>query len=233
MKLNLPESFADLISLVYPDVCLCCEGTLVKGEDAICTRCILDLPRTHYHNDKNNPLAIKFMGRVNLDHALAFLKFRKKGNVQRLLHALKYQGNREIGLKLGRIYGHQLNESMITSHYDVIIPVPLHISRFRQRGYNQSDEWGRGISETTGISFESNVLVRGHKTETQTRKTKLNRWKNVEEIFYVQKHNLVSGKKILLVDDVVTTGATLESCAIALIEADCKSVGLACIAYAE
>lgn len=233
MKLNFIESLDDLISLVYPEVCLCCEGPLVKGEDAICTRCIIDLPRTNYHADACNPMAAKFIGRLNLDHALAFLRFRKKGNVQRLLHALKYQGHREIGIKLGRVYGHQLCKSIATSHYDVITSVPLHISRLRQRGYNQSDEWGRGISQATGIPFESNVLVRGHKTETQTKKTKLNRWRNVEKIFYVKNHDLIVGKKVLLVDDVVTTGATLESCAVALLNAGCKSVGLACIAFAE
>jgi len=232
MNINFLEALDDFISLVYPKTCLSCGKALVKGEDIICTRCIIDLPRTNFHIDQENPLALRLRGRLELMHALAFLKFRKKGKVQRLLHALKYKGHREIGVKLGKVYGEELRLAGIASAYDVIVSVPLHISRMRQRGYNQSDEWARGLSESAKITFEMNVLARSLKTETQTRKTKLNRWENVKEIFYVKEPELISGKRVLLVDDVVTTGATLESCSNALIAGNCSSIGIACMAYA-
>ncbi len=223
----------DFVTLVYPKICLSCRDSLVKGEDVICTKCILDLPLTNFHKDPENPLAIRFKGRLQLIHALAFLWFRKKGKVQSLLHSLKYKGNKEVGLKLGKVYGHELYQSGLVSQYDIIVSVPLHNSRLRQRGYNQSDEWARGLSYSTKINFELDVLARGYKTETQTRKTKLSRWENVKEIFYVKAPQLVAGKTVLLVDDVVTTGATLESCCNTLFESGCKGVGIACIAFAE
>jgi ComF family protein len=230
MSINIQEILDDFVSLIYPKCCLSCQISLVKGEEVICTKCILELPRCACHHDADNPLALKFKGRVPLSHALAFLRFRKKSKVQRLLHALKYQGHPEIGEMLGRVYGNELKEAGIATHYDVITSVPLHASRLQQRGYNQSDEWGKGISYSTGIPFIPGVLARRSKTETQTKRTKLGRWDNVKDIFYTAQDQRCLGKKVLLVDDVVTTGATLESCSDALYRGGCEKVGIACIA---
>ena len=230
MTLGLREVLNDFLSLVYPECCISCQDHLVKGEEIICTRCILDLPKCNFIDDPNNTLALKFKGRIHLNHALAFLKFRKKSRVQRLLHALKYQGHREIGYKLGRVYGEELVKAGIGSMYDMITTVPLHDSRLKQRGYNQSDEWARGISESTGITFAPNLLARRHKTETQTKRTKMSRWENVKEIFFVQKPESILGKRVLLADDVVTTGATLESCGQTLLEGFCDQIGIVCLA---
>jgi ComF family protein len=150
--------------------------------------------------------------------------------VQRLLHALKYQGHREIGQMLGRVYGNELKEAGIASQYEVITSVPLHPSRLQQRGYNQSDEWAKGLSDSTGIEFIPGLLARRSKTETQTKRTKLGRWNNVKEIFHAVEDQRYLGKNVLLVDDVVTTGATLESCSEALYKGGCGKVGIACIA---
>lgn len=224
------EVFKDFLSLVYPEFCISCLDHLVKGEDIICTRCILELPKCNFIDDPENTLALKFKGRVNLEHALAFLKFRKKSRVQRLLHALKYKGCREIGYKLGRVYGEELAEAGIGSVYDLITTVPLHPSRLQQRGYNQSDEWAKGISESTRITFIPNLLARRLKTETQTKRTKMSRWENVKEVFFIRETEPIAGKRILLADDVVTTGATLESCGQALLQGGCHGVGIVCIA---
>lgn len=227
------EILDDFVSLIYPKFCYGCQGSLVKGEEIICTHCLLDLPRTNYHLNADNPLAIKFHGRLDLSHALAYLKFRKKSKVQNLLHALKYKGCRDVGYKLGLMYGEELKRIGISEQYDVITSVPLHINRFRQRGYNQSDEWAKGISESTKVLFKSNLLIRKTRTTTQTKRSKLGRWENVSEVFELKSQGSVVGARILLVDDVVTTGATIESCGKLLLAESCKSLGIACLAVSQ
>lgn len=226
------EILQDFISLFYPEQCYGCGRLLVKNERILCTFCLCDMPLTDYHLYPDNILKYRFAGRVPLDHALAFFKFRKKGMVQRILHTLKYQDQPKLGIALGEHYGAVLNETKIPGYYDLIVPVPLHHTRLRQRGYNQSLLWAQGISKITGIPVEENALLKKMKTGTQTKRSRLLRWKNVETVFYVKNSNLIAGKKILLADDVVTTGATLEACAEQLLAAGARSVGIVCIAEA-
>lgn len=233
MYLEFREVLEDFVSLIYPKFCNACQNSLVKGEEIICTHCLLDLPRTNYHFNTDNPLMTRFRGRLELAHALAYLKFKKKSKVQHLLHALKYYGCTEIGYKLGLMYGEELKRTGISLQYDLITSVPLHASRLRQRGYNQSDEWARGISETTKIPFRNDLLVRKLKTKTQTKRSKLGRWENVSEVFELKAKGSIEGKRILLVDDVVTTGSTIESCGMLLLEGSCKTLGIACLAVSE
>lgn len=223
----------DFVSLIYPTVCEACHRPLVKGENVICTYCIIDLPRSNYHNESNNPLTKRFQGRVPVKHAMAFLKFRKKGPVQRLLHSLKYRNRPEVGVKLGQVYGAEMTQAGLNTKFDLIVPVPLHPSRLRYRGYNQSEKWGMGLSATTKIPMEGKALQRIRRTNTQTKRTKLNRWENVREVFRVKNPEVVHNKRILLVDDVVTTGATLEACCQALLSCGCAEIGIACIALVE
>ena len=233
MYLEFREVLEDFVSLIYPKFCNACQNSLVKGEEIICTHCLLDLPRTNYHLTSNNPLMMRFRGRLDLTHALAYLKFRKKGKVQHLLHALKYYGCTEIGYKLGLVYGEELKRTEISLQYDVITAVPLHVSRLRQRGYNQSDEWARGLADSTKIPFRNDLLKRKLKTKTQTKRSKLGRWENVSEVFELKNEPSIEGKRILLVDDVVTTGSTLESCGMLLLGASCNALGIACLAVSE
>lgn len=231
MKFFATEIFADFISLFYPRYCFSCEQGLAKGEEVVCTACMLELPRTHYHTDPANALFTRLHGRIPLDFAVAFFLFRKRGKVQRLLHQLKYNNHPEIGETLGRVYGEDLRQHYLDSQIDVIIPVPLHQSRKRRRGYNQSTEFGKGLASSMDKPCSDDVLIRTRKTETQTRKTKLRRWQNVKEVFHVAKPEQVRDKRVLLVDDVITTGATIEACARMLLESGCKSVSVASIAY--
>lgn len=223
----------DFISLVYPRFCEACHRPLVKGEELFCTGCLCDLPRTYFHETKDHPLARKFRGRLSVDHALAFLKFRKGGKVQQLLHSLKYRNRPEIAYRLGVVYGEELKEKGVVAGYDVVVAVPLHPSRLRQRGYNQSDEWAKGLSRALEIPFEPNVIRRLRRTRTQTDRTKLRRWENVRDVFAIETSGRVAGKRVLLVDDVVTTGATLEACGGVLFDAGCSSIGLLCMAAAS
>lgn len=231
MKTFAREVLVDFISLFYPRYCFACNEGLAKGEETVCSHCMLELPRTHYHLDRENALFRRLDGRIPLQYALAFFLFRKGGKVQRLLHALKYNNHPEIGEMLGEVYGSELKQTDFA--FDLIIPVPLHASKKRLRGYNQSEEFAKGLSKGLDIPFSPDTLVRVTKTETQTRKTKLMRWQNVSEVFQIENSDRIKGRHVLLVDDVITTGATIEACALALLENGCEKLSIASIAYAE
>lgn len=233
MKTFLTEITDDFISLLYPHYCEGCQGALVKGEYILCTQCLSDLPRTDMHLDPDNALATRMRGRIPVIAAAAFLRFRKKGKVQRLLHALKYRNRPEVGFRLGFVYGSDLASAGFCDNFDMIVPVPLHPARLRTRGYNQAAEWGRGLSEATGIPMEEDVIRRLRNTKTQTKRSRINRWENVSEVFATTDAEKVRGRNVLLVDDVATTGATLEACGQALLNAGCAGLGIACIAMAQ
>jgi ComF family protein len=232
MRTFAKDILIDFVSLLYPRYCFACREGLVKGEETICSRCMLELPRTHYHLDTENALYRRLQGRIPLKFAFAFFLFRKGGKVQHLLHALKYSNHPEIGETLGEVYGQELQQAGFNQKFNLIVPVPLHASRKRKRGYNQSEKFAAGLSKNLNIPF-SDALLRATKTETQTRKTKLKRWQNVSEVFQVKEPELIRNQDILLVDDVITTGATIEACSQVLIEEGCSSISIASIAYAE
>jgi ComF family protein len=227
-----PELVRDFVSLIFPDYCLACGKSLVKGEKLICTSCILQMPETNYHLDEDNPLRNRISNRIPLRYAMALFKFTKSGRVQSVLHTLKYKNEPELGIMLGNVYGDRLVAAGLSGAFELIIPVPLHKSRKRKRGYNQSAKFAEGLSQKLGIPFSDDLLERKTKTDTQTRKSKLSRWQNVTEVFRVKDDKAIQNKNILLVDDVVTTGATLEACGNFLIEAGCGSLSIACIAEA-
>ncbi len=233
MRTFAKDVLVDFISLLYPRYCFACSDGLVKGEETICSRCMIELPRTHYHAESENALFKRLNGRIPLSFALAFFLFRKGGKVQHLLHALKYSNHPEIGETLGEVYGEELQQANYGEKFNVIVPVPLHISRKRKRGYNQSEEFAKGLSKSLKIPFSGDALERIIKTETQTRKTKLKRWQNVSEVFRLKEHDQIVNQHVLLVDDVITTGATIEACAQVLLENGCSAISIASIAYAE
>jgi ComF family protein len=220
----------DFISLFFPDYCLGCSNTLVKGENMICTRCMLQIPQTNYHLNPDNPLFLRFVGRIQIRNAFGLFKFTKQGRIQQILHALKYKNQPEAGIALGKVYGQKLKNSNYT--FDLIVPIPLHTTRLRKRGYNQSAKFAEGLGEIMGIPFSEKVVLRKVKTETQTNKSKLDRWKNVSDVFVVIGEGQISRKHILLVDDVITTGATIEACAQVLLDHGAANISIACIAVA-
>ena len=227
------DIFGDFVSLFFPKYCLACDNALVKGESMICTLCMLEMPQTDYHRSRENPLSHRLSYRIPVKHAMALFKFSKSGRVQHLLHQLKYRNHPEIGVTLGRIYGEKMTtESDLRSNVDLIIPIPLHPARKRKRGYNQSAKFAEGLSERLELPFTDELLERRIKTETQTRKTKLNRWENISGVFGIKNSGALEGKKILLVDDVITTGSTLEACSQVLIDHGCQQLNIACIAEA-
>ena len=213
MKFNFINS---IIGLLYPSVCAACGNSLFKWENVVCTRCRNLLPKTGYELNEDNPLARMFYGKVRLKAVTARFFFSKEGKVQHLIHELKYKGNGEAGVFLGQELGKSIKEAPLFKGIDYLIPVPLHPKRERKRGYNQSMMIAQGISEVTGIPVGDTFLVRSVNTATQTRKSKEERWQNVKDIFDVKHPERLEGKYVLLIDDVLTTGATLEACALKL-----------------
>ncbi|MCC6691671.1 MAG: ComF family protein [Bacteroidia bacterium] len=221
----------DALSLFFPVLCAACDAGLVKGEEHICTQCLYKLPKTNFHSQYENPMDRLLWGRVNVDKAAAYYMFSKEGKVQKLIHKLKYKGQKEIGLTIGKHFAHELNETCWLREFDAIIPVPLHKSKLRKRGYNQSEYFATGISAVSKIPVITECVTRILPTTTQTRKSRYLRWKNVNDVFKIKNPHMVEGKNILLVDDVVTTGSTLEACAEKILELKNTKISVATIAY--
>lgn len=224
-----------LLDLFFPNVCLLCQTGLETGEEIVCTGCRLKLPETLLHRTPDDPFLMnRFAGKVPVAFVYAYVYFQKKGPVQKLIHALKYKQRQDVGLALGRWYGKQLKEEAgIAVESDVIVPVPLHPARYQQRGYNQADCFAQGLAEALEIPYRVDLLKRTKKTESQTRKDRMQRWENVGSVFAIEDRGAIENLRILLVDDVLTTGATLEACAEVLLQAGCHSVGILTIAAAR
>jgi ComF family protein len=222
--------FEDFLALVFPKTCCLCKRSLFDFEDQLCKVCIAALPITNYHlRPQNNELVTKIMGLTKPNLVMSFLRFSKKGASQSLLHQLKYKNKPEIGVEIGRLYGNILHENGFTNNWDQITPVPLHPVKQKKRGYNQSEQFAKGLSESIGIPVVLS-LIRVQYTETQTKKSRMERIENVAEVFDIDPNNEVHGKRLLLVDDVMTTGATLITCANVLLEKGSEVVDLAVIA---
>ncbi len=223
---------SDFISLIFPRICAGCGNSLWKHEEAICHFCEYHLPKTNFHADPENPVARLFHGRVGLESAAAFLSFNRGSKVQHLVHQLKYKGRKDIGIYLGEQYGHLLKNTPPFNSADAIIPVPLHKKKYMKRGYNQSEQFAIGLAKAMNIPVSRHLLTRTQATETQTRKSRFSRYQNVKEIFTVNSPQDWKSGHLLLVDDVITTGATLESCCQALNSIPEVKISVACIAAA-
>lgn len=222
----------DFFSLLFPRICSACGNSLWKNEETICLSCDYHLPRTNFQLSLENPVSRLFWGRVKLESAAAYLYFNKGNKVQRLIHQLKYKGRRDIGICLGRQYGIYLRHAPLFKDIQLIVPLPLHMKKLMQRGYNQSEQFAIGLGETMGIPVLSHVINRRKETETQTKKSRFRRWQNVAEVFEVTDPGPLKMKHILLVDDVITTGATLESCIHSLSSVNGIRISVAAIAVA-
>lgn len=223
---------ADLLHYIFPECCRACGNALFKGEEVLCTFCLYHIPKTNYHKYAGNPVERKFWGKVPVQHASAYLLFNKGQRVQHLMHQLKYKGATEIGTMLGNLYGNELKQSKFFQGIDAVVPVPLHISRLRKRGYNQSEFPAIEIAKCLNCVMDKNLIFRSVKTETQTKKHRFERWQNVETIFRLNESRKFDYHHVLLVDDVITTGSTLASCASVLINDAKVKVSIAALAVA-
>ncbi|MCF8237944.1 MAG: ComF family protein [Saprospiraceae bacterium] len=224
------EAFLDLL---YPRLCAACGIHHPIRDAALCVSCQLELPRTDYHLFEENPITRRLMGRFPLQSATSMFYFVKDTPIQHLLHRIKYLGRKEAAWSLGRQYGRELRELEPYAKIDLVIPVPLHPSREHQRGYNQSAWLARGLAEGLDRPVRERALSRARKTETQTHKSRQERLFNTEGAFLVREPRRIIGKHVLLVDDVMTTGATLEACALPLLQAEGVQLSIVTLAIAQ
>ncbi|GGF28079.1 ComF family protein [Echinicola rosea] len=222
--------FNDFLALVFPQTCAVCRSSLFDFEELICRSCQVQLPFTTYHQrPDNNDLALKVMGLTRVGRVMAFLRYSKKGVSQRLLHQLKYRNQPEMGVLLGKMYGHELARNGYKDTWDGIFAIPLHPAKQKRRGYNQSMMFAEGLSSVLDSPVRDSLL-RTKFTSTQTNKSRMERIANVEHVFSLVTGTDLKNKKLLLVDDVMTTGATLAAAANVLLEAGAEQVDLAVIA---
>ncbi len=222
-----------LINLLFPRTCAACGNILLEGEDTVCTTCRFLLPKTGYENNPNNPLAQMFFGQMPFNAVMAEFFFSKTGKVQHLIHGLKYHNCRENGIFLGQEIGKSLLKAHDYQGVDCIIPIPLHPKKEKIRGYNQSHVIAEGISEIMNIPIAGKCFVRSVFTDTQTKKSREDRYQNVKDIFEVKNPSQLAGKHVLLVDDVLTTGATLMSAGKALMQVEGIKISVATVACAS
>ncbi len=227
------EYFNDLFCLFFPELCAACGRNLYRNERVICTACIYHLPLTHFHADPGNKMSKQLWGRFPFVQADAFVYFQKGNRVQNLMHQLKYNKRPDVGIRMGELYAYELNRSDSWKKADLIIPIPLHPHKLKKRGYNQSEQIAMGLASVLNIPVSSSNLVRIENTETQTRKSRFARYENLKGAFFIRDHSAFFHKHILLVDDVMTTGATLEACCIELLKIEGLRISISTLAYAE
>lgn len=216
MLSNLSKILNEVNTFVVPQTCFGCNAALYRGEPILCAFCRNELPLTDYNYREENAADRHFYGRCRVEKAASLLYYAENGLIQRLIHQLKYRGAEQIGTFFGKWYGALTAGENRPGCVDYVIPVPLHPARLRQRGYNQCSRFGREIARSLGTAYEESLLLRHRASPTQTRKDRWHRWKGTHGSFHLPDPERIRDKKILLVDDVITTGATLEACCKAL-----------------
>lgn len=224
------DYWTNFVHLFFPHTCMGCNADIMP-EQFLCTQCLMQLPHTGFFEAADNPVEQSFYGRVPINAAAAAFYFTKQSFVQQLLFQLKYKGRQDVGVWLGQQIGHQLNISKRFKPIDAIIPLPLHPKKEKLRGYNQSTCIAKGIAEVLQKPVYTNVIVRNKYTHTQTQKNRVQRWENMNDAFTIIEPAILKQQNILLVDDVITTGATLEACSNVLLSVPVASVQIATAAY--
>jgi len=223
----------DFLSLFLPRLCLGCRAHLVRGEQVLCTGCLLSMAMTGFHLQRGNMLEQAFWGRCLIERAAALSVYNRGSRIRKMIHALKYEGRTDIGRCLGELYGSILAENGFMEGIDMIIPVPLHRSRQRSRGYNQSEYFANGLSAATGVPAGKGLLLRTSRSGSQTKHGRYGRWENVQGLFMAAKPDEIRGRHLLLADDVITTGSTVEACVNALHESGDVRVSVVALAVAQ
>lgn len=211
-----PSFLNNIINLFYPRLCPACGDLLMQKEEVVCLSCSCLMPKTMYEGTHDNPLAQSFWGQVVFHAVTAEFFFSKTGKVQHLLHQLKYRGNMDAGYFLGQRLGESIKNAELFQGIDYLIPIPLHPKKEHMRGYNQSYVIAQGVEEKTKIPIIRDCLVRNVFTSTQTKKSREERWDNVKDIFDVRDGDRLKRRHVLLIDDVLTTGATLKAAGMTL-----------------
>ncbi|SFZ89606.1 comF family protein [Flaviramulus basaltis] len=221
-----------LVNLFFPKVCYACHNLLDDNENTICMDCRHDLPVTNFHFDNNDAVKKVLYGRAKIENGTALFRFEKEGIVQQLIHNLKYKEHETIGFFLGNWLGNELKTLDAYKDIDLVIPVPLHKKKLKKRGFNQVTKFGQQIAEALNADYKDDVLVKITNTKSQTNKGRFSRWTNTDELFALKNMENINNKHILLVDDIITTGATLEACINILNKAKNIKISIATMAIA-
>ncbi|PWA06622.1 ComF family protein [Flavobacterium psychrotolerans] len=225
--------FENLINVLFPKVCVGCNTFLLSNEKVICTVCRHEIPLTNHHLNPENEAFKKFYGKIPVEFTSTLVYYHKKGIVQEMIHSLKYRGHEEIGTILGDWHAEDLKRLPVTSTFDAIIPVPLHKKRLKERGYNQVTTFGLALSDNLNITYDTSILRRNIYSKTQVKKNLLKRTEVVGNIFEVEFTDKDHNKHFLLIDDVLTTGSTLEACGRALLKIPGAKISIVCMAMSH
>jgi ComF family protein len=228
---TLSSHLNDFAHLFFPHVCEGCGRDVVENNSLLCATCFLKLPETGFIKEANNPVEKIFYGRIKIETAGSGFYFTKHSLLQHLIIQLKYRGNKDVGFCLGKLLGYQLLETERFNNVDAIIPLPLNPKKERKRGYNQATIIADGISSVWYKPILKNAVQRTVFTETQTHKDRISRWQTMEGVFATDDRSSLEGKHILLIDDIVTTGATLEACGEKILQVPETKLSIATIAY--
>lgn len=218
--------------LFFPRLCSACYQTLQVYEKHICVSCHLTLPKVDFKDTHQNKLDKKFWGKLKVKNTYSFLQFIKNGSVQNVLHDLKYKNKPDLAEFMGKWFGEQLLSDQFENEIDLILAVPLHPVKLKRRGYNQAACIAEGLSSKLGVPYDSTAIIRNRFTETQTNKSRFKRFSNMDGVFEITDPEKVNGKRIALVDDVLTTGATLEIAGTEILKAGCTELSILTIAAA-
>ena len=229
--IRIKEIKDSFFHLLFPHVCSGCGNDILSKESTLCMRCMDAMPETNFELHPNNPVEKKFWGRLPILHATAQYYFTSESLMQRLMHQFKYKGNRELGAQLGRLMGESLKKSK-RFEIEALVPLPLFPAKEKRRGYNQATVLCQGIAEYMQVPILKNVIIRSQHTDTQTKKGRIERWQNMEGKFVLTNPEAITNKNILLIDDVVTTGATLEACGAELLKVENVRLSIAALCYA-
>ncbi|NNC50816.1 MAG: ComF family protein [Flaviramulus sp.] len=221
-----------LVNLFFPKVCYACHNLLNDNEETICLDCRHDLPVTNFHFDNDDAVARALYGRAKIENGTALFRFEKESIVQQLIHNLKYKDHEIIGYVLGNWLGNELKTIEAYQDIDIVIPVPLHEKKLKKRGYNQVAKFGQQIAEALNADYKDDVLIKITNTKSQTNKSRFSRWMNTDELFALKNMDAVDNKHILIVDDIITTGATLEACISVLNQVNSIKISIATMAIA-
>lgn len=219
-----------LINLLFPKVCFACLNLLNDNEETICISCRHNLPVTNFHFNNDDTISKIFYGRAQVEHGTALFRFEKKGIVQQLIHGLKYKGYEQISPFLGDWLGGELKTVDNYKDIDMVIPVPLHKKKLKIRGYNQVAGFGKQIAESLEVEYRDDILLKVTNTTSQTTKNRFTRWNKTDELFTIQNQSAIENKHVLLVDDIITTGATLEACIAVINQVKNVKVSVVCMA---
>ena len=220
-----------LVHVFYPSLCYGCNNELIQGDQYICLQCQTEMGRTYFESIRDNPVEKLFWGRADIQCAASTFYYIDKTPLQQIVHHIKYRQEKELGIHMGKIMGIHGTEFFTEFETELCIPMPLHPKKEYKRGYNQASLLCEGIFKQTGIPYNEKALVRNENTRTQTKKSRIERWKNVASVFDVIEPSIINDKHVVVVDDVITTGASTEACVNMLLQHGAKTVGIYSLAF--